>query len=637
MGRAEEFLHPHLTMAVQVAGLASGFNWQNIINELIQADSAGVDQVKTQQTTVNSQVSALGTLSTDLTSLQSSIYSLESPGLYNAVTASSATTGSTWSLDAAAGTPTGSYAIDVQQLATNSVLKGVAGVSQGLSPTSDVDNLTIANVPTAQPITAGTFTVNGQPVTVTTTETLQDVFTAISNATDGHVTAQYNPASSSTDPDTVTLTSDDGPILLGAANDTSNFLTQMQLQSQPVSLTDTDSITSLAPLGALQLDTSIANSGLKATLSGQDSKGNGILNINGVAIDYNVNTGTLSTLIGTINNSGAGVTASYDTVDNRMVLTNSTTGDLSISVSDSEGNLAQALGLTSGAGATLTLGVNAQYSVDDGPAQTSDSNTLTPVDLGITGLTLTANTTGTQTIQVTTDTTALSSAITAFINDFNQYQSDTAKDTLIGQNSSSGAVTTSLLSADHEVGDWASSLQMTVFGAGSSLSGSIKSLDDLGIDFNGTTGQLTITDSSQLQEALSSNTAGVAAFFQTAKTGFGSIVNASVIDTEGEMTTEKTNLQDESADLGTQITAMQTQLSAEQSQMEAEFEAMETAESQYQSELSALGSLTGSSGSSSSSSSTSNNPSNSDIYVNGVENNGSSSSTSSGTSGTSSG
>ncbi len=65
----------------------------------------------------------------------------------------------------------------------------------------------------------------------------------------------------------------------------------------------------------------------------------------------------------------------------------------------------------------------------------------------MTGLSVTANTTGTQTVQVSVDTTALSSAITTFINSFNQFQADTASDTLIGQNTS-GAVTTSILSAD---------------------------------------------------------------------------------------------------------------------------------------------------------------------------------------------
>ncbi len=127
---------------------------------------------------------------------------------------------------------------------------------------------------------------------------------------------------------------------------------------------------------------------------------------------------------------------------------------------------------------------------------------------------------------------------------------------------------------------------MTVFGAGSGLTGAINSLDDLGIDFNGTTGQLTISDSAKLQQALTGNTSAVAvAFFQTAKTGFGSIVNSAVTDIVGQSASEVQNLQSESKSLGDQITTMQNQLASEQAQLEAEFEAMETMEAQYQNEL----------------------------------------------------
>ena len=49
---------------IQISGLASGINWNSIISELITADSAGINQVKTQQASVNNQISALGSLST---------------------------------------------------------------------------------------------------------------------------------------------------------------------------------------------------------------------------------------------------------------------------------------------------------------------------------------------------------------------------------------------------------------------------------------------------------------------------------------------------------------------------------------------------------------------------------------------
>jgi len=560
---------------IQISGLVSGINWNSIINELVTADSAGINQVKAQQTTVNSQISSLGSLSTDLTNLSSSVFSLEDPSLYSGVTATSTTSGSSWGITAADGTPLGNYSIDVSTLATASQLQGAKGISSALSSSSVVSGLTLASLPTAQAVTAGTFTVNGQPITVTTSESLAEVFAAISTATSGAVTASYDPTA-----DKVSLAGS-SLIVLGAANDTSNLLQALRLTGN-----DADNITSTASLGTLQLGNTISNADLKTALSGQDGSGNGSFTINGVAINYNIGTDSLNTVLERIDNSSAGVTASYDANDDRIVLTNNSTGDTGITATDTSGNLLSALGVASG---TLVAGVNAQFTVNGGPPQTSQSNTLSSGALGVTGLSVTADTTGIQTINVASDTAAITTAIQSFITNFNQLQTDITNDTQIS--TANGTITTSILSDDHEVGDWASTLQTTAFNAGSGLTGSIKSLDALGIDFNGTTGQLSITDSAQLQNALTQNPAAVAAFFQTAQTGFGSIMSSTINNIISENTGETQTLQGQASDLGDQITTMQNQLDAEQSQLETEFQAMETMLAQMQSESSTLSSM----------------------------------------------
>lgn len=609
---------------VQIAGLASGMNWQQIINELVQADSAGMNQVQKQQDQVNAQVTALGQINTDLENLSNSVFSLEDPSLYSAVSVSANDASSTWQANATNGTPAGSYAINVSLLATASVLTGATNIAQPLSGTDDVSGLTVANMDTWEPVTAGTFSVNGAQVTVTTSESLQDVFSAISTATSGAVTAAYDSST-----DEVTLSSS-SPIVLGAANDTSNFLQALKLANGNGS---PDTITSSGKVGALSTSATLADAGFATALTGQDGSGNGTFTINGVTIDYNVNTDTLSTLIGRINNANAGVTAAYDAYDDKVILTNTSTGDLGMGVSDTEGNLAAALGITTGAGASLAQGANAQFSVNGGPSQSSFSNTLSGAALGAPGLSVTVDTTGTQTIEVATDTSGIQTAIQNFITAFNQVQTDVTNDTQI-TTGSDGSITTSILSSDNEVGDWGNQLQMTAFSAGNALTGALNSLDALGIDFNGTTGQLEISDQGSLLSALSQNTAEVAAFFQTAQTGFGSIMNSAITDTEGQVTSDQNNLQSESTQLGDQITTMQSQLSAEQAQLESEFEAMETFESQYQSEMQELNSV-GGSGSSSTSSTASNSQTaqSSNVYVDGSQ--VASNSSSSGSSGSS--
>jgi flagellar hook-associated protein 2 len=609
---------------VQIAGLASGFNWQTIINELITADSAGENQVKAQQTTVNSQMSAVGAISTDLTNLSNSVFSLEDPSLYSAVTVSSNQATSTWAANAQSGTTPGDYSIAVSRLATASELTGATNISDPLNSSDNVSGLTVANMSTAQAVTAGTFTVNGAQINVTTAESLQDVFTAISTATGGTVTAGYDSGS-----DTVTLTSTSGPVVLGADNDSSNFLQEMKLSNN-----GTDLVSSSARVGSLNVSNSLATSGILAPLTGLDSSGNGTFTINGVAINYNANTDTLGTVLSRITNSDAGVTATYDATDNRVLLVNSSTGSSGMGVSDTSGNLMAALGLTSGSGASLATGVNAQFTVNGGPPQTSTSNTLSATALGVPGLSVTVDTPTTQTIEVVTDTAGIQTAIQSFITNFNQLQTDITNDTQV-TTSSSGTITTSILSGENEVGDWGTSLQMDAFSAGNALTGSINGLDALGIDFNGTTGQLEISDQGKLLSALSTNPTGVAAFFQTAKTGFGSIMNAAINETMGEASSEESNLSTESLSLGDQITTMQNQLTSEQAQLEAEFTAMESAESQYQSEEAALSGISGSS----TAPATSNTINSSNISINGqsIDPSSSTSSTSSTTSSSSTG
>ncbi len=264
------------------------------------------------------------------------------------------------------------------QLATEAQLNGAKGISSPLSSSSSVLGVTLASMNTATPVTAGTFTVNGQQITVSLSESLQDVFNAISTAT-GSVSAAYNPTSDLAHPDTVTLTSTGGPIVLGAANDTSNFLQVMGLSNN-----GTASVTSAGSLGSVSLSSPLASASLSSGLSGLDPSGNGSFVVNGVTINYNADTDTLQDVIDRINASSAEVTASFNAEQNQMVLTNNVTGDLGITASDSEGNLLSTLGLTSGA--TLQRGKNAEFTVNGGPPQTSSTNSLTSAHLGVAGL-----------------------------------------------------------------------------------------------------------------------------------------------------------------------------------------------------------------------------------------------------------
>jgi flagellar hook-associated protein 2 len=424
------------------------------------------------------------------------------------------------------------------------------------------------------------------------------VFDKISTATGGNVTAAYDPAQ-----DKVTLTSADlSQIVLGAANDSSNFLSAIRLSNN-----ESDSTTSSSRLGSVKLDSPLASAGLSGAFAGLDSSGNGTFAVNGVSIAYNVNTDSLSTVLGRINNSTAGVTASFNPTSDSVTVSNNSTGDTGIGVNDSSGNLAAVLGLTSGSGATFAHGNNAVFTINGGSPITSLSNTLDSTTTGIKGLTVGINSQTTQTISVAPDTNAMSTAIHGFISSFNTMQADITALTQITTNVN-GSVTTSILSGNQEVPAWSTDLRNLAFNS-VNVSGAIKSLDAIGIGFTGISPTLSVNDATKLTNALTTEPSAVGQFFQSPTTGlaaeFTSYASKLLLPGTGAMAIETGTLNAENTKDASKITQLQIGLNAERSNLTNEFLAMQTAQSQAQSEQSILNSMFGGSSSSSSSGSSS--------------------------------
>ena len=214
---------------ISLSGLASGLDWQTLVANLMTAERMPETAWKTQQSTNSSKISMIGTINTDLTALQTATQALN-----HSVFGATTSTLSDPTIGTATSTPntlTGVYNFQVNSLATTSSLVGKSNVGAPISNSSNVSGVTIPTMSLTNPPTPGIFTVNGKQITVTSTESLQDVFDAIAAATSNAVTASYNPASGSSG-DTVTLTSS-SPISLGSPADTSNMLTALKLFSNP--------------------------------------------------------------------------------------------------------------------------------------------------------------------------------------------------------------------------------------------------------------------------------------------------------------------------------------------------------------------------------------------------------------------
>jgi flagellar hook-associated protein 2 len=544
-----------------------------LVDQLMQIEAAPVTRMQTEQATNTQKSGALAGLGTKLSSLQSAAQNLKDSSLFTGRTVTSNTTGSNWKLAATAGTAAGTHTIAVSQVATKARRDGATDVTGGLAATSDVAGVTLATMRTASVVTSGTFSVNGQKITLATTDSLKDVFDRIATATGNDVTAAYDPAT-----DKITLTSaSNAKIVLGAANDTSNVLAVLKLANN-----DSASVSSYGTLGSARTGNTLATAGLNAAITAVDGTGAGSFTINGVAINYNVNTDSLNALLKRINSAGAGVTATYDAINDRVQLGNNTTGDVGISLNEAAGGVLGALGLTGGA--TAVRGQNAQFSVDGGPTLISNSNTLDASALGIPGLSVTVDSQTTQAITVAADTGKMQSNIKAFISAYNGVQSYI--DTVTKVTTTAGQVSTSVLSDNRDIQDWATQLRRMAFDTVGGA-GTIDRLDDLGIDLD-QAGQMSIKDQDKMNTALADHGADVESFFTSAATGFAAkfdvrLTALTKLDTDSQERLTKAN-----ASIDKQIADLQRHLDQQRTQLTNSFINMESAQSQIKNQGQAL-------------------------------------------------
>lgn len=557
-----------------LSGLASGFDWKSFIDQMAQAQRGPQTRLRTEQSTLNQRNNAFTSIKTQLGILQSRINVLKDPTLFASRTAgtSDATLGTA---AASAGAAAGSFSFNVTQRATAARTNGGANVGSGITGTGDLTTTTVADAGFSTAVSAGTFTVNGKQITLATTDTLQSVLDKIGTATGNAVTGSYNATT-----DKFTLSSA-GEIVLGSATDTSNFLSVARLTNN-----GTSSVTSSAALGGVKLAATLATANFRTAISDGGS-GAGQFKINGVAISYNAATDSVNSVLTRINNSAAGVTATYDSLNDRFVLTNKTTGDVGLALEDVTGNLLAATGL---AGGTLQHGKNLLYTVNGGDQLISQSNTITEASSGITGLSVTSVKEGTFTISVNNDTAKIKTAINDFIDAYNKVQSVIDTNTA-SSTDAKGVVKAGILADDSDADDIASRLRSLVFSTQTGITGVFKHLADLGIQTSGNDDKLTLENADKLDAALASNLGSVQELFSADTNSIGVKLAAfldKTIGDDGTLVTHQNTLSKQSAAIDTQILEMEKRITEESQRMTDQFIAMETAQAKMNQQLSFL-------------------------------------------------
>jgi len=556
--------------SLAVTGLASGMNWSTIVTELGNAERAPETQWVQEQNTNATKNAAYATVASDLTTLQLDAQTLSDPSFYQSAVASSSDS-SVATASVNTGTPAGNYAFNISQLATAAQLVGTSYVSQVLDPGGNPAAVTIGSAGFGTPVTAGVFTVNGAQVTIATTDSLQDVFNAIATATTNKVTGNKVTASYNATTDQISLASSDGSaITLGSSSDTSNFLSVARLYNDNGTGTNnTGTISSTSSLGRVNTSAVLASAELKTPVAA----GSGKFTINGVSFAYNPTTDSIQDILN----------------NNRFTLANVNTGDVGISVQDVTGNFLAATGLSGG---TLNHGNNLLYTLNGSSQIISQSNVIDDTSSGVTGLTVTALDKGTTTVSVNSDTATISKAIQKFVTDYNTIQSYMTSQQAVST-AADGTVTAGTLTGDSTTSEIITNLRSlanTVTNIAGS-SGSVKSLADLGFQSSGNNNTISLSDASALTAMLTSHLNDVRGMFADTTSGLAVQMNAYVNTTNGTsgiLTTRQANLTQQNADITTQISNLETKVSNDSQQWSSEFQAMETAESQTNQELTYL-------------------------------------------------
>jgi len=349
----------------------------------------------------------------------------------------------------------------------------------------------------ATAVNGGVFTINGVAFSVDpATQSLNDVLTAI-NASAAGVAASYDPAE-----DKVTLANaaagNTAIINFGATGDTSNFLAAINVIGATQSTNGSGSTTtrSTVNLGAVNI-----GSPLNAIDFGGGPISSGTFSINGIAFVVDATQDALTDVLNRINQSDAQVTATYDAASDSVQLASKVLGSRTIALASGTSNF---LGVTNLIGAAQTAGMDSQFSVNGGPLQTRNGNTVSDA---IPGVTLNFLSVGSASVTVSQDMDAAVASVKSFLDEVNRTLSQIGS--LTAKNGT--------LAGDGSISIVSDYLKNILLGTVSGASGSYSNLTTIGVStgnsFDSKAEAQYQLDESALRKALSANPNAVASLF----------------------------------------------------------------------------------------------------------------------------
>ena len=379
-------------------GLVSGLDSNDIIRQLMQIERQPVIRLQDRIESLEKQQTETNSLLDTLRSLRTMARDFRINPAFSQFMAESTNTDAVRAEVSGENPVTGTFEIDVQQLASATIANSSAKMGAPIDPDAPLSDSGILN-----PVTAGQFTINGVAFDVDPqNQSLNDVMDVV-NASSAGVTMSYDSAT-----DRVTIANDDGSnafINLGGSSDTSSFLQSMNLRG---AVQEDGAATSTRTLGAVnrnQLLQDINFAGGAVTA--------GSFAINGVTINVDPTEDTLQAVIDRINDSDAQVTASYDDINDAIRVVSNSMGSTTIRFTSNTSNFLDVANLSN---ANQTAGQNARFTVNGGDVQVRNSNSVSDA---IGGVTLDLNSVGVSTVNVEQDDEAIVERVQEFIDGYN--------------------------------------------------------------------------------------------------------------------------------------------------------------------------------------------------------------------------
>jgi flagellar hook-associated protein 2 len=421
---------------ISFPGIASGIDYNSIIQKYTALTLAQETPLKDKVTALNNQQAELLKIQDLVAKFQDTFGAISDPANLSATTPTSSN-GSAIAASTIAGsvaTP-GTYVVKTATLATSTQITNDPAANGNFSDTTALVNagasITPNNGPTgsAQP---GQITINGVALSYdVNSTTLQSFITNPANVSALSavgVTLNYNAATQQ-----VTVSSSQ-PLTLGSAGDRGNLLQVLKLDTAQITFAGgTYTATSTAKIGGINLGATMNtsnNAGFATAVTA------GVFSINGVAFNVDPAKNNLNNVLSEINNSAAGVVASYDSANDRIVLTAKASGPQGITLGSSgdTSNFLQAAGFLANAaqpnvlsaGTAVAVGKAAHVQFVDSAGTMHDvfsnSNDVTSVIPGV-DLKLQQAVDGTViapvTISVAQDSSALQNSIKSFVTAYN--------------------------------------------------------------------------------------------------------------------------------------------------------------------------------------------------------------------------